>query len=94
MPEQTQERGANESGIAQDREEVEYTVDGVEQETTKRRMTPREILTKAGLNPAERYLIQLHGKDQEPYKDTMDTPIDVREDAKFITASLGPTGVF
>lgn len=73
--------------------QFEYTVDGIPQQTSEHKLTPRAILVNAGLNPSERYLIQLHGKDQQSYKDAMDTAIQMHEKAKFITASVGPTAV-
>lgn len=70
-----------------------YTVDGVDQHTSEHELTPRAILTAAGLDAAQRYLIEVRGKEQFSFKDKMDTPVHINEKATFVTASLGPTGV-
>lgn len=71
-----------------------YTVDGVEQHTDAHELTPRTIVTSAGLNANERYLIELKSdRKQVSYKDSMDTLIHVHQHQEFITASLGPTPV-
>jgi pyruvate/2-oxoglutarate dehydrogenase complex dihydrolipoamide dehydrogenase (E3) component len=72
---------------------IHYTVDGESQETTERTLTPRQIIIAAGLNPAERYLVEIKGKHQESYKDAMDTPIHMHEGQKFVTVFTGPTQV-
>lgn len=70
----------------------EYTVDTEAQSTHEHQLTAGQILTNAGLNPAERYLIELHGKEQVPHKDPADV-IHMREHAKFISAFVGPVPV-
>jgi hypothetical protein len=73
---------------------IDYMVDGVGQNTSDKRLTPRQILVSAGLNPEQRYLIELlEGGRQLSYKDAMDTPIRMRDGQEFVTASVGPTPV-
>jgi hypothetical protein len=72
---------------------IHYSVDGELQETTERTLTPRQILIAAGLNPNERYLVEIKGKHQESYKDAMDTPIHMHEGQKFVSVYTGPTQV-
>lgn len=72
---------------------IPYTVDGVDQETTDREMTPRQILKTAGFDPALRYLIQVDGRHQTSFKDKPDESIHMHPKIKFITASLEPTEV-
>ena len=72
---------------------IHYTVDGEPQQTMERELTPRQILTSAGLNPAERYLVRIEGKHQESYKDRMDEPIHLHENEKFVTVFTGPVQV-
>ena len=72
---------------------IHYTVDGEPQETTERTLTPRQIIIAAGLNPSERYLVEIKGKHQVSYKDAMDTPIHMHENQKFVTVFTGPTPV-
>jgi hypothetical protein len=69
-----------------------YTVDDQEQQTEENHLTPRAILTNAGFDPTQRYLIRIEGKNQESYKDKLDEAVPV-QNKKFITASLGGTGV-
>jgi hypothetical protein len=73
--------------------DFEYTVDGIPQRTEQHELTPRTIIANAGLNPNERYLIEIRGREQITLKDKMDVPIRIHEHAKFITASIGPTPV-
>jgi len=70
----------------------EYTVDGEVQHTTAHDLTAGQILSNAGLKPAERYLIELKGKDQVPYKDPT-TLVHLHEHAKFVSAFIGPVPV-
>ncbi|HXG60636.1 MAG TPA: hypothetical protein VNO22_04640 [Planctomycetota bacterium] len=71
----------------------DYTVDGEPQETSSHQLTPRQIVKNAGLDPEQRYLIEIRGKDQTSYKDKMDEPIQIHEKQKFITAFIGPVPV-
>ncbi|TMC34102.1 MAG: hypothetical protein E6J28_13535 [Chloroflexi bacterium] len=71
----------------------DYTVDGEPQETNQHELTPRQILTDAGLDPTQRYLIQIEGTHQESFKERMDETLHMHEKMTFITASLGGTGV-
>ena len=66
-----------------------YTVDDEPQETTEHQLTARTILRNAGLNDAERYLIQIEGRHQVSYKETMDVSVQMHENQKFITALIG-----
>lgn len=75
-----------------ERKRIHYTVDGIDQYADQKRQTPRQIVQEAGLDPDQRYLIKLEkdGK-QVSYKDTMTTPIELKDGDEFITASTGPT---
>lgn len=70
-----------------------YTVDGEPQETHDHELTPNEIVRLAGLNPDERCLVEIRGKDQIPYKDAMSSPIKIHSNQKFITVFCGPVPV-
>lgn len=72
---------------------IHYTVDGEPQETTEQQLTPRQIITNAGLNPDERYLVEIKGRGQISYQGKMDEPISMHEHQTFITVSTGPTPV-
>jgi len=72
--------------------EFTYTVDGEPLETDKHELTVRQILEGAGVNPAERYLIELRGDEQVPLKN-LDEEVHMHEHMKFITAFIGPVPV-
>lgn len=70
--------------------EIEYTVDGVGQETTMAVQTVRQILDRAGLDPANHYLVELRGKEQVDHKD-LEEPIHLHEKEEFISVFTGAT---
>jgi hypothetical protein len=72
---------------------IHYSVDGEPQETNEKTLTPRQIITDAGLDPNERYLVEIQGKHQKSYKDVMNEPIHMHEGQKFVTVFTGPTQV-
>lgn len=71
----------------------DYTVDDEPQHTSEHMLTARQVLTNAGLDPAQRYLIQLVGTNKVSYQDKPDEQIHMHEKMVFITAGLGPTPV-
>ncbi len=71
----------------------DYTVDDEDQHTSQHVLTAGQILTNAGIDKAQRYLIQLIGKKQVSYENKNDEEIRMREKMEFITAGLGPTPV-
>ena len=73
--------------------EIDYTVDDEPQSTTSKILTPRQILSDAGIDPATHYLVELQGQHQVSYKDTPDVEIKMHENQKFISISTGPTPV-
>ena len=72
---------------------IDYAVDGEAQTTTSHELTPRQILTNAGVDPATHYLVQLEGHHRISYQDKMDEPIKMHEKMRFISVSLEPTPV-
>ena len=73
--------------------EIDYTVDDEPQSTASKVLTPRQILTDAGIDPASHYLVQLQRQHQISYKDTPDVEIKLHEHMKFSSISTGPTPV-
>lgn len=75
--------------------EIHYTVDGEPQVTAEKILTPRTILTNAGVDPASHYLKLLRGEsDQEAsYENRTDDPIHMHPKMRFISISTGPTPV-
>lgn len=84
---------AKAEGTGKSKNVFNYTVDDEPQETSEHLLTAEQIVRNAGLDPAQRYLIELRGKDQESYEGRMGTEIRMHEKMKFITAGIGPTPV-
>ena len=71
----------------------EITVDGEEIEVPRKNTTPTLILELAGIDPKERYLIQITGQNKESYKDNPEQEIHVHENQIFVTGKLGAVAV-
>lgn len=69
---------------------IHYTMDGVAQETTKSKLTVREILVHAGLDPANHYLVELRGSHQIDHKN-LDEELHIHEKEEFISVFTGST---
>lgn len=52
---------------AHDRE-IHYTVDNEPQSTTSRTLTPKQILTNAGIDASTHYLVQIVGHERISYQ--------------------------
>lgn len=73
---------------------IEFTVDGEPVETTERELTPREILTLAGLDPGQHYLVLVKGgKPDTSYETTPDVKINLHPGIEFASVFTGPTHV-
>jgi len=70
-----------------------YTVDDEAQSTNLHEMTPRQILTNAGIDPASHYLVQIEGNHKVSYEKNPDETIHMHQHMKFISVSTGPTPV-
>ena len=70
---------------------VEFTVDGERVSTNHEKLTADQILRLAGDDPAQRYLVLVHGREQTSYKDRGGEEIHLHDGMTFVTASLGPT---
>jgi hypothetical protein len=76
------------------RPSINYTVDDEPQSTEDATLTPIQILTNAGINAADHYLVLvLNQHNQKSYKDQADEEIHMHPHMKFISVSLGPTPV-
>ena len=71
----------------------EYTVDGEEQTTHEHTLTPTQILSNAGIDPASHYLVELRGKHQVSYQGKPNEEIHMHEHQRFISVATGPTPV-
>ena len=70
---------------------ITFTVDGERITVRTERMTPNEILTKAEIDPATHYLVEIKGRDQISYEGRGDIEIRIRNGDKFVSVSTGPT---
>jgi hypothetical protein len=70
---------------------ITFTVDGEPITIRMERITPNEILTKAGIDPATHYLVEIKGRHQTSYQGRGDTEIRVHDGDKFVSVSTGPT---
>jgi hypothetical protein len=71
----------------------EYTVDDEPQSTANRTLTPVQIMTLAGIDPATNYVVQITGAAQESYKDNPNAEIHMHQHMKFITNFTGEVTV-
>jgi len=69
---------------------IHYFVDAEEQTTTEAILTVEQILTKAGLDPASHYLIELRGDQQIPHQN-LNEQLRIHEKERFISVFSGPT---
>jgi hypothetical protein len=59
---------------------------------TPKDTTPGGVLVAAGLDPAQRQLVKVHGKHQTPFPDP-NVELKVHDGEQFITVSTGGTPV-
>lgn len=69
---------------------INYSVDNEPQETEDKTLTVEQILTKATLDPATHYLIELRGDNQITHQNLTEV-IKLHEKMKFISVLTGPT---
>ena len=72
--------------------EITYYVDNEPQETTERILTVRQILEKAGDDPATHYLLELRGDQQVPHRN-LDEEIKLHQNERFAAIFTGETPV-
>ena len=72
---------------------IHYKVGDEAQETTERSLTPRQIMSNAGINPDENYLVEIIGRERKSFKDTPNEPIAMHDGMKFVTVFVGPVPV-
>ncbi len=72
---------------------IHYKVNDDDQETTEHVLTPRQIMSKAGIDPDQNYLEEIIGGTRKSYKDSPDAQIHMHEHQRFITVYVGPVPV-
>jgi hypothetical protein len=68
-------------------------IDDEEQTTTEDHLTATQILTNAGLNPGQYYLVLIRGQNQVSYQEKGDEQIHIHPNLKFISVFIGATPV-
>ena len=71
--------------------QVQVKIDGEETLLPSREITPNEILSLVGLDPASHYLVEVQGRHQNSYQGAGDGIIRVHNNQVFISLSTGPT---
>ncbi len=70
-----------------------YVVDGEPQSTTFHELTAAQVLTAAGKDPSNHYLVLLEGHEEKSFEGKLDEVIRMHERMKFISISFAPTPV-
>jgi len=70
-----------------------FTVDGEPFETHEHVLTPRMIMSLAGVDPDIHYLVLVEGRQQKSFEGRPNEEIHMRNHMKFLTVSTGPTPV-
>lgn len=74
--------------------EIHFKVDNEPCTTTQPELTPNFIITDYGKkDPAQNYLVQIHGHTENSYRDEGEVPIPIQNGDRFQIVSLGPTPV-
>ncbi len=73
--------------------QFDYTVDDEPETTSSHDLTPKQILSNAGIDPATHYLVQIEGDHRVSYQNDPDKLIHMHEHMKFVSISTAPTPV-
>lgn len=73
--------------------EIHYSVNDEPQTTTSTELPPVQIMSNAGIDPNNNYLVQIEGNHRTSYKDDPNTPIHMHNEMNFITNFMGPKQV-
>jgi len=72
---------------------IHFKVNDEPFETTKKQLTPMQIMELAGYDPRTNYLVLIEGKHQVSYQGRPDESIHMHEHMSFVVVSVGPTPV-
>jgi hypothetical protein len=70
-----------------------YTVDDEPQSTTEHELTATQILSNAGIDASNHYLVQIQGQTKKSYENKPNETIHMHEHMKFIAVSVASTPV-
>ena len=85
--------GATASNQPRGGPEFHYTVIDVEQETTEHQLTANQILSNAGFDPSQHYLVLVEGQHKTSYENKGGEYIQMHNHMKFLAIFTGPTPV-
>lgn len=80
-------------GVEHGQPDVTFTIDGVEFTSDDRRQTAAELLTLAGLNPADHDLARVVGQGNVDKQFEDDEDIQITPGASYVSIFDGPTPV-
>jgi hypothetical protein len=72
---------------------ISIEIDGEDFEVEDREMTVAELLGLVGLDPADSYLIELHGEGQQDKHESGDEVIKLHNRQRFVTGDRAPAPV-
>jgi hypothetical protein len=75
--------------IEEQEQVFQYTVNDKPQSTTQHTLTPAELLSNAGVDPAKNYLVQIIGGALQSHRHTPHKPIQICQHMKFASVFAG-----
>lgn len=72
---------------------IEYTVNDEPQKTTEKVLTPIQIMSNAGIDPDNNYLVEIEGSHKKSFKDNPNESVHMHPGMVFITNFMGPKPV-
>lgn len=74
--------------------DFDFTVDDQEYENSEKKLTPDQILTRAGFDPADYYLVEVVGAEHLSFQGKGDQLVNLKKENKFVTVYVGPVKDF
>jgi hypothetical protein len=81
------------SGSGHHNHPITFTVDDEPVVTSDPTLSPIQIMTLAGVDPATHYLVEVKGRQQTSYRDNPSEELRIHNHDKFVTLCTGPTPV-
>jgi len=73
--------------------QISIEIDGEDFEVEEREMTVTELLALVGLDPADSYLIELHGEGKQDKHESGDEMIKLHNRQRFVSGDRAPAPV-
>ena len=68
---------------------INYKVDDEPETTTEKVLTPKQIMSGAGVDPEQHYLVLLTGNAEHSFKDEVEKEVHMHEGMIFVTKPTG-----